>query len=193
MSALGVCIPAVCTDLLSAEMCTFAGYKSHCPGVLFSVKPATQLRIRFFILSLKVSKSTRGVLLVLLAFLIPTLIVYIFSYSISMLRSMPRQHTFMSVKLSANTAVFFQTVNCAVLLCNMCPECPKTGSLLPECSDVSLGCLLPSSVFPVPLSLLSSSDSPGLESGVCLALDLWDQQTADRTGPACSVQLEQGT
>lgn len=80
MSALCVCVPAVCTDLLGAEMCTFAGYKSHCPGALFSVEPATQLRIRFFILSLKVPKSTRGVLLVLLAFLIPTLIVYIFSY-----------------------------------------------------------------------------------------------------------------
>lgn len=49
-----------------------------------------------------------------------------------------------------------------VFLWNVCLGCPKTGSLLPECSDVFPGRFLPSGAFPLPLSLLSSSMAPGV-------------------------------
>lgn len=137
-------------------------------------------------------KSTHGVLLVLLAFLIPSVIVYIFSCEISVLRSMPK-HTFVSAKLSANTAIFFQTVSWTVFLCNVCLGCPKTEAHFCQNAQMSfLVAFFPPVPFLYPFLYCLVPWHPGLESSVCLDLKLWNQQTADRTSSACSMQLERG-
>lgn len=73
---------------------------------------------------------------------------------------MPK-HTFMSAKLSANTAIFFQTVNWTVFLCNVCLGCPKTEAHFCQNAQMSfLVAFFPPVPFLFPLSLLSSSMAP---------------------------------
>lgn len=100
---------------------------------------------------------------------------------------MPK-HTFVSAKLSANTAIFFQTVNWTVFLCNVCLGCPKTEAHFCQNAQMSfLVAFFPPVPFLYPFLYCLVPWHPGLESSVCLAL-----QTADRTSSACSMRLERG-
>lgn len=176
----GQCCPCCSRPRTRAEVCTLAGYESHCPDAFhIACDPATP-QVHFVFKGLEGEVSTW-------CFIGASGFFSTFSDSL---------HVFVlgfCTKIHANTHFRVCEVVCkhcwTVFLCNVCLGCPKTGSLLPECSDVFPGCFLPSGAFPLPLSLLSSSMAPGVrESGP----EAVEPANCRQNDFACSMWLERG-